>query len=567
MKIATFNINNINKRLALLLDWLEDAKPDVVCLQELKAADNRFPRSAIEAAGYQAAWCGQNSWNGVAILARGVEPIVTRTTLPGDESDQQSRYIEAAVKGVLIASLYAPNGNPQPGPKFTYKLAWMKRLAAHARDLFGAGAPVVLAGDYNVVPTDFDIYKTKSYAANALVQPSARASLEALMDQGWVDAIRTLHPDVPMYTFWDYMRNRWPRDAGLRLDHLLLNREAFERLDGAGVDRDVRGKENASDHAPVWVMLRDMAQKTSKISPKAVKPRATGRNPPEAVKDERPLLAIDGDSFAHRSYHALPKSIRRGDGSAAGAIVGFGNFLLRLWRAERPRAVIVAWDTLEEPTYRHEALEVYQSGREFDDDLVEQLDALPSFVGSFGFAVAKKAGYEADDFLAAAATAEERRQGSALIATGDRDAFQLASDRVTILFPVKGGELLRVGPAQVRERYGVDPEQVPDFIALRGDPSDKIPGARGVGAKGAATLLQKYGSLEAALKQGAFSGQEKELRLYRSIATMDRKAPLPKIGAQSPTWRKAAAVARGWNLNNLADRIEQLAEEEASPSR
>ena len=565
MKIATFNINNINKRLAVLLDWLRQAEPDVVCLQELKAADNQFPRSAIEAAGYGAVWCGEKSWNGVAILARGIEPIVTRDMLPGDPSDSQSRYIEAAVKGVLIASLYAPNGNPQPGPKFRNKLAWMKRFAEHAAELYRAGAPVVLAGDYNVVPTDYDIYKTKSYAGNALLQPAARAAFRAVLEQGWVDAIRTLHPDTPMYTFWDYMRNRWPRDAGLRLDHLLLSAEATARLRAGGVDRDVRGADNASDHAPAWVVLRDAASKARKALPKkesrrvpAEQPRAFAR-----AKEERPLLAIDGDSFAHRSYHALPKSIRKKDGGAAGAIVGFSNFLLRMWRAERPRVVIVAWDTLEEATYRHEALEAYQSGREFDDDLVEQLDALPEFVEAFGFAIAKKAGYEADDFLAAAATHEERRQGRALIATGDRDAFQLASQRTTILFPVKGGELLRIGPAEVRERYGVEPAQVPDFIALRGDPSDKIPGARGVGAKGAATLLQKFGSLEAALKQGHFKGQEEDLRLYRSIATMDRKAPLPKVGVQKPTWSRAAAIARDWQLNNLADRIEQVAKDEA----
>jgi len=300
-------------------------------------------------------------------------------------------------------------------------------------------------------------------------------------------------------------------------------------------------------------------------TPKSANPPA--RKPPQisrSAKDERPLLAIDGDSFAHRSYHALPSSIRKGDGSAAGAIVGFGNLLLRLWRAEQPRAVIVAWDTLEEPTYRHEALEAYQSGREFDDDLVEQLDALPAFVEAFGFVIARQAGYEADDFLAASATFEEQREGRALIATGDRDSFQLASERVTILYPVKGGELLRIGPAQVRERYGVEPAQVPDFIALRGDPSDKIPGARGIGAKTAATLLQKYGSLEAMLNEHRFPGQEKDLRLYRSIATMDRRAPLPSLSAQKPSWSKAAAVARNWSLNNLAERIEQLAAEQAA---
>ena len=223
MKIATFNINNVNKRLANLLDWLRAAEPDVVCLQELKSADSEFPRAAIEREGYGAVWRGQKTWNGVAILARGSEPIVTRTALPGDDADSQSRYLEAAVKGVLVTSLYAPNGNPQPGPQFAYKLAWMERLAAHAAELYAAGIPVVLAGDYNVVPTDRDIYPTKSYAKDALLQPASRALFQRILDQGWVDAIRARHPEAPMYTFWDYMRNRWPRDAGLRIDHLLLS--------------------------------------------------------------------------------------------------------------------------------------------------------------------------------------------------------------------------------------------------------------------------------------------------------------------------------------------------------
>ena len=259
MKIATFNINNVNKRFANLLQWLRTTKPDVVCLQELKSTDADFPKTAIEKAGYGAVWRGQKSWNGVAILARGCEPIVTRTELPGDATDTQSRYIEAAVNGVLIASLYAPNGNPQPGPKFAYKLAWMKRFAAHAANLYAAGVPVVLAGDYNIVPTDDDIYPTTSYAKNALVQPESRASFRRLLQQGWVDAIRTQHPTAPMYTFWDYMRNRWPRDAGLRIDHLLLSAQTAKRITGAGVDRDVRGKDGASDHAPAWVTLRATA--------------------------------------------------------------------------------------------------------------------------------------------------------------------------------------------------------------------------------------------------------------------------------------------------------------------
>jgi exodeoxyribonuclease-3 len=256
MKIATFNVNNVNRRLENLLAWLEAAQPDVVCLQELKAADTQFPRSAIAAAGYGAVWRGQRTWNGVAILARGADPVLTRDALPGDPDDGQSRYIEAAVEGILIASLYAPNGNPQPGPKFDYKLAWSERLIAHAAELFATGLPVVLAGDYNIVPEPRDIYPTKSYDKNALVQPESRAVFKRLLDQGWVDAIRKIHPDETVYTFWDYMRNRWPRNAGLRLDHLLLSRKVARRLKDAGVDRAVRGADGASDHAPVWVELR-----------------------------------------------------------------------------------------------------------------------------------------------------------------------------------------------------------------------------------------------------------------------------------------------------------------------
>ena len=274
----------------------------------------------------------------------------------------------------------------------------------------------------------------------------------------------------------------------------------------------------------------------------------------------RPLLVVDGDSLAHRAYHALPKTIRRAEGRPAGALVGFANMLLRLWEAEEPRTVVVAWDTLEVPTYRHEALAGYQGGREFDDALLEQLALLPELVGSFGFAVAKGAGYEADDFLAAAARQEEAAGGTALVVTSDRDAFQLASDRVTILQPTRGvSELARVGPAEVRERYGVEPEQVPDFIALRGDPSDRIPGARGVGEKRAAELLREYGSLEAALEAGRFSAEAEDLRLYRRIATLDASAPLPSIRSRTPTWAEASALAERWGLGNLAGRLEALA--------
>jgi exodeoxyribonuclease-3 len=352
----------------------------VVCLQELKAADAEFPKAALEGAGYRAAWRGQRSWNGVAILARHCEPIVTHTELPGDPADAQSRYLEAAVNGVLIASLYAPNGNPRPGPKFVYKLAWMERLAAHSAELYAAGVPVVLAGDYNVVPTDRDIYPRNSYAKDALVQPESRALFKRILDQGWMDAVRTLHPVAPMYTFWHYMRNRWSRDGGLRIDHLLLSPKAAERLVDAGVDRDVRAKEGASDHAPAWVMLRDsaMGPRSSARSSRGTRNAGT-RSPQSAMGTRRPLLIIDGDSFAHRSYHALPKTILRRGGEPAGAILGFANFLLRLYRSELPRAVLVAWDTLEVPTYRHKKFPAYQSGRKFSDALLAQLKVLPSF--------------------------------------------------------------------------------------------------------------------------------------------------------------------------------------------
>jgi exodeoxyribonuclease III len=555
-----------------LLTWLREAQPDVVSLQELKAADADFPAKAIEQAGYGAVWRGQKSWNGVAILARDAEPIMTQVGLPGDPADTQARYIEAAVKGVIVTSLYAPNGNPQPGPKFDHKLAWMKRLEAHARDLYAADVPVVLAGDFNVVPTDFDIYPTTSYAKNALVQPESRALFRRLLNQGWVDAIRKLDPDAPMFTFWDYMRNRWPRDAGLRLDHLLLSKSAARRLVEAGVDRDVRGRTGASDHAPAWIVLRDAAARQSPVrrspAPRksvarkakaARKAKTPARASAKKTPPKRPLLVIDGDSFAHRAYHALPKTIMRRGDKPAGAILGFANMLLRFHEAERPRAVLVAWDTLDAPTYRHEAFEAYQSGREFDRALLEQLDALPEFVAACGFANAKAPGYEADDFLAAAAAAEERRKGTVLVASGDRDTFQLASEATAILYPVRAGEIARIGPAEVRERYGVEPAQVPDFIALRGDPSDRLPGVPGVGPQGAAGILRNYGSLEAALKAGRFAALAERLRLFRSIATMDRKAPLPRLRDQRPTWAKASALARDWQLTQLAERLAKLA--------
>jgi DNA polymerase I len=273
----------------------------------------------------------------------------------------------------------------------------------------------------------------------------------------------------------------------------------------------------------------------------------------------RPLLVIDGDSFAHRAYHALPKSIRRRGGRGGGAIVGFANILLRLYDGERSRAVLVGWDTLGAPTYRQKLFPLYQAGRRFDDELVEQLEILPRFVAACGFANAKAAGYEADDFLAAAAAAEERRGGYALVASGDRDSFQLASNHTTILYPLKAGEMARIGPAEVRARYGVEPRQVPDFIALRGDPSDGLPGARGVGPKGAAVLLHKYATLDDAFADGRFVAQAEQLRIYRRIATMDAAAPLPALDDQTPSWAEAAALARDWDLDRLAARLDEMA--------
>jgi exodeoxyribonuclease-3 len=256
MKIASFNINGINGRIDLLLRWLDEARPDVVCLQELKAPDERFPLQALEAAGYGAVWHGQKSWNGAAILARETTPIETRRGLPGDPDDGQSRYIEAAVGGILIGCLYAPNGNPAPGPKFDYKLVWLDRFQKHAADLMALQVPVALVGDYNVIPTGLDVYKPERWIGDALFRSEVREGFRSLTGQGWTDALRTLHPDQRIYTFWDYLRNAWTRDAGLRLDHVLLSPSLADRLQDAGVDRHVRGWRKTSDHAPVWVVVR-----------------------------------------------------------------------------------------------------------------------------------------------------------------------------------------------------------------------------------------------------------------------------------------------------------------------
>lgn len=256
MKIATYNVNGVNGRLPVLLRWLGQAEPDVVCLQELKAPQEKFPEQALREAGYGAIWYGQKSWNGVAILARGSKPVETRRGLPGDPEDLHSRYIEGVVDGITVGCLYLPNGNPAPGPRFDYKLRWFARLTRHAATLQKSRTPVVLAGDFNVMPTDLDVYKPERWVDDALFRPETRAAFDKLVKQGWVDALRKLHPDERIFTFWDYFRNAWPRNAGLRIDHFLLNPVVARRLVAAGVDREVRGWAKTSDHAPVWIELK-----------------------------------------------------------------------------------------------------------------------------------------------------------------------------------------------------------------------------------------------------------------------------------------------------------------------
>jgi exodeoxyribonuclease-3 len=257
MKIATYNVNGINGRLPVLLRWLDETAPDVVCLQELKAPQEKFPEKAIQDAGYNAIWHGQKSWNGVAILARNTQPEEVRRTLPGNSDDDHSRYIEASVNGILVCCLYLPNGNPAPGPKFDYKMSWFERLTAHAAELFASDVPVVLTGDFNVMPTEMDVYKPERWVDDALFRPEVRLAFKTLLDQGWTDAIRKLYPDEVIYTFFDYFRNAYGRNAGLRIDHFLLSPHLDQRLLAAGVDRNVRGWEKTSDHAPVWIELAD----------------------------------------------------------------------------------------------------------------------------------------------------------------------------------------------------------------------------------------------------------------------------------------------------------------------
>jgi exodeoxyribonuclease-3 len=257
MKIATYNVNGINGRLPVLLRWLVESAPDVVCLQELKAPQEKFPQEEIQKAGYQSVWNGQKSWNGVAILARDLKPEEIRKELPGDPDDSHSRYIEARVNDILICCLYLPNGNPVPGIKFEYKLRWLDRLKNHASDLIGSGIPVIMTGDFNVIPTEKDVYKPERWINDALFRPEVRAAFKTIVDKGWTDALRKIYPEETVYTFWDYFRNSYERNAGMRIDHFLLSPKIAERLNAAGVDRNVRGWEKSSDHAPVWIELSD----------------------------------------------------------------------------------------------------------------------------------------------------------------------------------------------------------------------------------------------------------------------------------------------------------------------
>ena len=257
MKIATYNVNGVNGRLPVLLRWLKETSPDVACLQELKAPQEKFPEAAIKDAGYHAIWHGQKSWNGVAILARNAQPKEIRRDLPGDDEFVHSRYIEAMIDGITIGCLYLPNGNPTPGPKFDYKLRWMERLTKHASDLLSEDKPVILTGDYNVIPTESDVYKPERWVKDALFLPEVRAAFKNIVSQGWTDAIRKLYPDETIYTFWDYFRNAYGRNAGMRIDHFLLSPQIKDRLVAAGVDREVRGWEKTSDHAPVWIELKE----------------------------------------------------------------------------------------------------------------------------------------------------------------------------------------------------------------------------------------------------------------------------------------------------------------------
>lgn len=522
---------------------------------------------------------------------------------PGANRRSSSRFLARVlrrarpgpIQGFVEPSLPTPRDKPPSGPRWLHEVEFDGyRIQAHLRDgratlftrdnddwtqRFARVAAAVGTLPVNEIILDGEVIVQNSVGASDF------AALEADLARGRQDRFVYYAFDLLHFDGFDIRasplidRKRvlasLLKESGSEViavsEHLETDGEAIFRqaqaLSLKGIVSKLKDGPYRSGRTKSWFEIR--AKKPDGRSSKVPKDNGTRRSS-KRPKPTRPLLVIDGDSFAHRAYHALPKSIRRKGDKGGGAIVGFANYLLRLHESERPRAVIVGWDTLEAPTWRNKVFAPYQGGREFDDELLDQLDVLPQFVAACGFANAKAAGYEADDFLAAAVREEESRGGTAIVASGDRDAFQLASPSTTILHPVVGGQMARIGPSEVRERYGVDPKQVPDFIAIRGDPSDKIPGAKGVGPKGAASLLNRYPSLEDALADGRFASQSEKLRLYRRIATMDASAPIPALDDQPPDWESAFKLARRWGLKALAERLRRLAQpplETGKPSK
>ena len=522
MKIATFNINNVRKRLPNLLAWLRAAKPDVVCLQELKATDARVSRpTRSRKAGYDAVWRGQKTWNGVAILARGSEPVVTRTELPGDPADTQSRYIEAAVNGVLIASLYAPNGNPQPGPKFDYKLAWMKRLDApcRRRSTRPACRSCSPATTTWCRPTR-DIYPTKSYDDDALLQPQSRAAFRRLLAQGWIDAIRTLHPDAPMYTFWDYMRNRWERDAGLRLDHILLSAEL------AGAPRRRRRRSRGARQAERQRSRAGLGRAARRV-PKPPQDRTTkrsARHRGQARKARSPPAASRAPASHQRtsadrcwSSTAIPsriapitrcrRTILRAGRQAGRRHPRLCQFPAALLSERSSRAPCWSVGTRSKaPTYRHEQFPAYQSGREFDDALRRATRRAARARGRLRLRERQGGRLRGRRFPRRGG---RRARRSAAAPCWSRAATATPSSspptRPPSSIPCAPARWRASTPAEVRARYGVDPQQVPDFIALRGDPVRQAAGRAQASARRApptccaATARSKPRSRPAAL--------------------------------------------------------------------
>ena len=422
--------------------------------------------------------------------------------------------------------------------------------------------PVVLAGDFNVVPTDRDIYPKNSYGKDALLTAAARARFARLLDQGWCDAVRSAHPDAPMYTYWSYLRNRWPRDAGLRIDHLLLSGEAAKLLVAAGVDRAVRGKDNASDHAPAWVELRAggvAATFAYVIASSAAAKQRRKACCREVESARRPFLVIDGDSFAHRAYHALPKNIRRNGDRPAGAILGFANLLLRLYREEKPRAVLVGWDTYEEPTYRHEAFAAYQSGREFDDDIMEQLAIIPEFVAACGFANAKKRRLRGRRF----SRRRGGRRGAARRHRADRQrrsrylSAGVGQDDDSLSDPRRRRGAHRPGGSP-RSATASSPRKCRISSRCAATRRTNCPALLASARPARQRCCANTAASTPSSKPAASPNRPTNLRLYRSIATMNRKAPVPQLADQKPTWQKAAALARKWELKQLAMRLGEL---------